>query len=166
MRGERTANVRWLSGEHRVTPSGDGPEPDRATDPPTTLHRSDGEGGRMRGVEWARVDRWLWSIRLYRTRTDATAACRAGHVAVNGAGAKPATRVRAGDRVEARTHGRDRVFEVVEPLERRVGAARAAECALDHSPPAAARLEEVFAREPGAGRPTKRERRQLDRLRS
>ena len=120
----------------------------------------------MRGVESARVDQWLWSVRFYKTRTDATAACRAGHVAVNGTAAKPATRVRAGDRVEARTRGRDRVFEVVEPVDKRVGAARAAECALDHSPPAPARLDEVFARAPGAGRPTKRERRQLDRLRS
>ena len=118
--------------------------------------------------EEARVDQWLWSIRLYKTRSLATDACRGGHVKVNGRAAKPATTVRAGDRVEAHAHGRERVFEVVRPIDKRVGPPVAVECYVDHSPPAPAREEEdlFFVRDAGSGRPTKRDRRQLNRLRS
>lgn len=116
----------------------------------------------------ARIDQWLWSIRLYKTRSLATDACRGGHVKVNGRAAKPATTVRVGDRVEAHAHGRDRVFEVVRVIDKRVGPPVAVECYVDHSPPAPAREREdmFFVREAGAGRPTKRDRRQLDRFRS
>jgi ribosome-associated heat shock protein Hsp15 len=119
-------------------------------------------------VETTRVDRWLWAVRLYKTRSDATAACRAGHVEVNGRSAKPATTVAVGDRVEARVHGRDRILEVTRVIDKRVGAAIAAGCLVDHSPPEPERDRSplVAARERGAGRPTKRERRQIDRWRS
>lgn len=120
-------------------------------------------------MEETRVDRWLWAVRLYKTRTNATDACRGGHVRVNGVAAKPATPVRVGDRVEAHVHGRDRILEVVRIIEKRVGAAVAAGCLVDHSPPPPPREEAprpVFERERGAGRPTKRDRRQLDRFRS
>ena len=114
----------------------------------------------------ARVDRWLWAVRLYKTRPEATQACRGGHVRVNGAPAKPATPVKAGDRVEATVHGRRRVLEVVRTVDKRVGAPVAAECLVDHSPPPPPRDEApLFARPFGTGRPTKRERRQLDRFR-
>jgi ribosome-associated heat shock protein Hsp15 len=119
-------------------------------------------------VDQTRVDRWLWAVRLTPTRSAATDACRGGHVRVNGASAKPATPVRAGDRVTLRFAGRDRDVEVVRVVEKRVGAPVAAECLVDHSPappPRAERLPPVFARDPGAGRPTKRDRRQLDRFR-
>jgi len=117
--------------------------------------------------ETARVDQWLWAVRIYKTRSMATDACRGGHVRVNGASAKPATTVRPGDRVEAYAGGRPRVLEVVRPIAKRVGPPVAAECFLDHSPPPPPREERssVFARDAGAGRPTKRERRQLDRFR-
>ena len=110
----------------------------------------------------------MWAVRLFKTRSAATEACRGGHVEVNGATAKPATPVRVGDRVEARAHGRDRVFEVVRVIDKRVGAPIAAECVVDLSPPPPPRdFDSVpFARDPAAGRPTKRDRRQLDRLRS
>lgn len=118
-------------------------------------------------LEEARVDRWVWSVRLFKVRGDATDACRGGHVTVNGKPAKPATPVRPGDQVEARVHGRDRVLEVVKVIDKRVGAALAAECFVDHSPPEPEqRADPVAARERGAGRPTKRERRQTDRFRS
>jgi ribosome-associated heat shock protein Hsp15 len=116
-------------------------------------------------VDTARVDQWLWAIRLFKTRSAATDACRGGHVRVNGTAAKPAMRIRCGDRVEARVHGRDRVLEVLRVVDKRLGAPQAAECALDHSPPAPERRDAVFPRARGSGRPTKRERRQLDRLR-
>jgi ribosome-associated heat shock protein Hsp15 len=118
-------------------------------------------------VDEVRVDKWLWSVRLYKTRTIATEACRAGHIKVNGTAAKPATVVRVGDRVEAHAHGRQRIFEVVELIEKRVGPAVAAACLVDHSPPPPPKDEDaLFARDRAAGRPTKRERRQLDRFRT
>lgn len=116
-------------------------------------------------MESARVDRWLWSVRLYKTRTEATSACRGGHVRINGATARPSAPVRAGDRVETRGPGRDRIVEVVRVVDKRVGAPVAAECLIDRSPPRDPRPAPPFARERGAGRPTKKERRQLDRLR-
>lgn len=118
-------------------------------------------------MEATRVDKWLWAVRLYKTRSQSTEACSAGHVKVNGASAKPAHPVKIGDRVEAFAHDRQRIFEVTKLIEKRVSAALAAECLVDHSPPPPPKEENVpiFSRDPGAGRPTKRERRQLDRFR-
>lgn len=103
-----------------------------------------------------RIDRWLWAVRLAKTRTAATALCRGGHVRINGAAAKPSAPVRAGDVVEARIAGRDRVVDVVEVIDTRVGAPRASACLVDRSPEPEPRR---------ACKPTKRERRELDRLR-
>ena len=119
-------------------------------------------------LESTRVDRWLWGVRLYKTRAIATDACKGGHVRVNGAPAKPATPVRIGDRVEAFAGDRERSFEVVRVIDKRVGAALAAECLVDHSPPVPPKEDQIapiFIREAGAGRPTKRDRRDLDRFR-
>jgi len=117
-------------------------------------------------VEVIRVDRWMWAVRLYRSRSAATDACRGGHVRVNGAVAKPATPVRVGDRVTAQLYGQRRELEVTKVIDKRVGAPVAAGCVIDHSPPAQREPEPgVFARQPAAGRPTKRERRRMDRLR-
>jgi ribosome-associated heat shock protein Hsp15 len=116
-----------------------------------------------------RVDKWLWAVRVYKTRTQATDACAAGRVRVNDAVAKPATRVDVGDVVTASRGDRSIVHVVVDPIERRVSAARAAECVEDRSPPRPARSEPdapVWAeRDRGTGRPTKRDRRRIDRLR-
>jgi ribosome-associated heat shock protein Hsp15 len=118
-------------------------------------------------VESIRVDRWLWSVRAFKTRSLATEACRSGHVAVNRAVTKPSTLVRVGDNVTIRVEGRDRVLEVARVIANRVGAPMAAECVIDRSPPAPPR--EVTApglvRDPATGRPTKRDRRLIDRLR-
>jgi ribosome-associated heat shock protein Hsp15 len=118
-------------------------------------------------MDATRVDRWLWAVRVFKSRSEATDACRGGHVRVNDRPAKAATTVRAGDRVAARAHGRARVLEVVNVIEQRVGAPIAAECFVDHSPPPPPRelSDPAFARDPATGRPTKRERRQLDRMR-
>ena len=114
-----------------------------------------------------RVDQWLFSVRITKTRSDAAAVCRSGHVKVNGKTAKPSSPVRVGDRVEALVHRRQRVLEVVTLLTKRVGAAIAVECYVDHSPPPPEPDVEapVPRRDRGTGRPTKRDRRQLDRLR-
>jgi len=116
-------------------------------------------------IDTTRVDVWLWAVRIYKTRSAATAACRGGHVRVNRAAAKASTHVKVGDRVDAYV-GRPRVLEVAAVIEKRVGAPAAAKCLVDHSPPVPVvrRQPRVFVREPGSGRPTKRERRALDRL--
>lgn len=113
------------------------------------------------------MDRWLWSVRVYKTRSEATEACRSGHIRVNEISAKPATPIRVGDQVDAWAHGRRISLEVVKVIDKRVGPAAAAECVVDHSPPPPpAHLSSPFlVREPAAGRPTKKERRQLDRFR-
>lgn len=115
-----------------------------------------------------RVDVWLWAVRIYRTRTAATAACSAGNVRVNGDIAKPSKTLGPGDRVTTRVAHRPRDLEVVETPKKRVGASVAAEALVDHSPPPEPRAvapERAAVREPGTGRPTKRDRRQIDRLR-
>ena len=115
-----------------------------------------------------RVDTWLWATRQTRSRSQATAAARAGHVDVNGVGAKAAQKVRVGDEVRLRVDGFDRILEVKALLARRLGAPQARQAYLDHSPerphPGGAGLG-VPVRERGAGRPSKKERRELDRLR-
>jgi ribosome-associated heat shock protein Hsp15 len=118
------------------------------------------------GIDSTRLDLWLWAVRLTPTRSAATELCRAGRVTVNGAPAKAAASVKVGDRIEARIAQRQRVVEVVTVIAKRVGAPVAVECFVDHSPPVVRDDDApVFRRERGAGRPTKRDRRQIDRLR-
>jgi ribosome-associated heat shock protein Hsp15 len=115
----------------------------------------------------ARVDVWIWSVRLVKTRSQATAACRAGHVRVNDQRAKPASVVRAGDEVRLRHDGRERILIVRRVISKRVGAAVAEECLTDNSPPPPPResLLPIARRDRGTGRPTKRDRREIERLR-
>jgi ribosome-associated heat shock protein Hsp15 len=116
-------------------------------------------------IDSTRLDLWLWAVRLTPTRSAATTLCRASRVTVNGNPAKAAAAVKVGDRIEARIAQRQRVVEVVRVIAKRVGAPDAVECFVDHSPPVpTADVSPVF-RERGAGRPTKRDRRQIDRLR-
>ena len=120
----------------------------------------------MGAVESTRVDRWLWAVRLTKTRPDAAAACRGGHVRVNDKPAKPATTVVPGDEVRVRTGGTAKIVEVVRVIQKRVGAVDAATCYLDRTPaPPPEAAIPVARRDRGAGRPTKRERRVLDRFR-
>ena len=116
-----------------------------------------------------RIDRWLCAVRLVKTRPLATRLCEGGHVVVNGSPAKPSTKVRAGDRVEALIADRERIVEVVRPIEARVGAPAAATCYVDHSPPvvpeAVPGAGPGIVRIRGEGRPGKRLRRELERLR-
>ncbi|WP_329193052.1 MULTISPECIES: RNA-binding S4 domain-containing protein [unclassified Streptomyces] len=114
-----------------------------------------------------RVDAWIWSVRLTKTRSTAATACRAGHVKVNGDRAKPAQAVRAGDEVRLFHAGRERIVVVQKPVAKRVGAPVAAECYIDKSPPPPTPVEAavVGIRDRGAGRPTKGERREIEILR-
>lgn len=117
--------------------------------------------------ESARVDSWLWAVRVFKTRSAATAACRAGHVKVNGDRAKAAQPVKRGDEVRIRIDGFDRILVMREPLVKRVGAPVAATAFDDISPPLPTPEEVALAprRDRGAGRPTKRERREIEKLR-
>jgi|SRR5690554_236066 len=114
-----------------------------------------------------RVDSWTWAVRVYKTRSQATTGCRAGHVRVNGERAKASQPVRVGDEVRVRSQGFDRILVVKRLITKRVGAPEAALAYTDLTPPPPPRAEIPLApmRDRGAGRPTKRERRELDRLR-
>lgn len=111
-----------------------------------------------------RLDSWLWAVRVYKTRSAATTACRAGHVRVGGDPAKAAHPVRIGDEVRVRIAGFDRILIVQQLLVKRVGAPRAALAVEDRTPEREPVLR-VAVRDRGAGRPTKRERREISRLR-
>jgi ribosome-associated heat shock protein Hsp15 len=113
-----------------------------------------------------RIDRWLCAVRLVKTRPQATQLCDGGHVRVNGSSAKPSTKVKAGDRIEARIADRERIVEVVRPIENRVGAPVAVTCYVDHSPPpVVTEVRPGIMAVRGEGRPNKRLRRELERLR-
>jgi len=118
-------------------------------------------------VESTRIDRWLWAVRIFKSRTVATEACRGGHVRLNGARAKPAANVKLGDRVSARTEAGERILEVAAVIDKRVGAPIAVSCYIDQTPvvPPGSLGPAALIRDPGSGRPTKRDRRRLDRVR-
>ena len=114
-----------------------------------------------------RLDRWLWAARFFKTRSLAAAACAGGKVDVNDAAAKPARLVRVGDLIRL-TQGTDRRIVKVQALADTRGPAPVARALYeDLTPPAPPRLRRPPPpwREPGAGRPTKRERRELEHLR-
>ncbi|OAZ39006.1 MULTISPECIES: RNA-binding S4 domain-containing protein [Microbacterium] len=111
-----------------------------------------------------RVDSWLWAVRIYKTRSAATTACRAGHVRVNGERVKASQSVKPGDELRVRIAGFDRILVVRQTLTKRVGAPVAATALEDRTPPREP-MAMLAVRDRGAGRPTKRERREIDRLR-
>ena len=114
-----------------------------------------------------RIDKWLWAVRLYRTRSLATAACRAGVVKIDARPVKPSREVKLGELIVARTGDIHRSVKVLGLLEQRVGAQIVKTFAEDLTPPseftkrADAPLPPLFHRPKGAGRPTKKDRRAL-----
>ncbi|MGV9184857.1 RNA-binding S4 domain-containing protein [Arcanobacterium canis] len=115
-------------------------------------------------MDEVRIDVWLWSVRQIKTRSQATAAVRAGHVRINDLPVKPATKVSIGDIVKYRVEGFDRILKVTALLKKRVGAPIAVTAYEDLTPQRPRVVLPVAKRDPGMGRPTKRERRELDRL--
>jgi ribosome-associated heat shock protein Hsp15 len=114
-----------------------------------------------------RVDRWLWAARAFHSRALAAQACDGGKVSVNGAGAKPHKLVRPGDLLEITTPGGTRQWRVRTIGARRGPAAVARTLYDDLTPPPAPESPRALSmprRARGSGRPTKRERRRLDRL--
>jgi ribosome-associated heat shock protein Hsp15 len=118
------------------------------------------------GMGEIRVDKWLWAARFFKSRTLATAACDGGKVDVNEHAAKPSRAVRAGDLLHVTLPRGKRVVRVLALAERRGPASQAATLYQDLTPPPPPRELRTppVSRPPGAGRPTKRERRLLDRL--
>ncbi|MCI1675867.1 MAG: RNA-binding S4 domain-containing protein [Ancrocorticia sp.] len=115
-------------------------------------------------METVRIDVWLWSVRQCKTRSLATSECRAGHVRVNGEPVKAASPVKVGDEVRYRVAGFDRILKVTGLLTKRASAQVAQACYQDLTPQRPTVRLPVLYREPGSGRPTKKERRELDRL--
>ncbi|WP_369196308.1 RNA-binding S4 domain-containing protein [Streptomyces djakartensis] len=140
---------------------------DRALDPKVAAAVAAAEAAGPQSGQTVRVDSWIWSVRLVKTRSMGASACRGGHVRVNGERVKPAHAVRIGDEVRLRQEGRERVVVVTRLIRKRVGAPVAVQCYVDNSPPPPPReaVAPAGIRDRGAGRPTKRDRRELERLR-
>jgi ribosome-associated heat shock protein Hsp15 len=118
-----------------------------------------------------RIDKWLWAVRLYKTRSLATTACRAGHVKLQGDSIKPSHIVRIGQIFTARTGELNRTVKVLALLDKRVGPKLVAQYAEDLTPAAEylrAAEDRTLPRAPkrpkGAGRPTKKDRREMEKL--
>jgi ribosome-associated heat shock protein Hsp15 len=139
----------------------------KTVDPKVAAAIAAAEAAGPQSGETVRVDSWIWAVRLVKTRSLGATACRGGHVRVNGERVKPAHAVRVGDEVRLRHDGRERVVVVTRLIRKRVGAPVAAQCYIDNSPPPPPReaVAPAGIRDRGAGRPTKRDRRELERLR-
>ncbi|MFE5219742.1 MULTISPECIES: RNA-binding S4 domain-containing protein [unclassified Streptomyces] len=140
---------------------------DQPLDPKTAAAVAAAEAAGAASGETVRIDSWIWAVRLIKTRSLGAAACRGGHVHVNGERVKAAHSVRIGDEVRLRNEGRERIVIVKRLIRKRVGAPVAAQCYVDNSPPPPPReaIAPAGIRDRGAGRPTKRDRREMERLR-
>lgn len=116
----------------------------------------------------ARIDKWLWAARVYKTRTLASDACKNGRITINGALAKPSRTVKVGDQVGVKKSPITYMFRVLQAIEKRVGAKLLPEVFENITPPEQYELLEMnqisgfIDRARGTGRPTKKDRRALD----
>ena len=121
-------------------------------------------------MDSTRIDKYLWSIRVYKTRNEATEACKGNKVQVNGVNAKPSREVHAGDMLAVRKGMVQMSFKVIQVADKRMGASLVPEFAENLTPESElaklhAPVQTFFVRrERGSGRPTKKERRELDAL--
>ena len=121
-------------------------------------------------MEELRIDKYLWAIRVYKTRTDATDACKGGKVRINGADTKPSKLVKPGDMIVARKGAVTYTYKVIQLIDKRQGAKLVPNYAENLPPPEElaklrAPVETFFLkRDRGAGRPTKKDRRQMEDL--
>lgn len=124
----------------------------------------------MKTVTKVRIDKWLWAVRLYKTRTLAGDACTAGKVKIEGKSVKASRNLAIGEVLQFKKGTNTKIYKVTQLIEKRVGADLATECYEDQSPPEVQedKLYSAFykypTRDKGAGRPTKRDRRDMDRF--
>jgi len=121
--------------------------------------------------EYVRLDKWLWSVRVFKTRADATEACRGSAIKVNDQSAKPATKIRIGDTLKIRKRGITLTLKVKGLIEKRVGAQKVQEFCTDETSPAERILQQerqinakLYKNHTLRGRPSKKERRTLSRF--
>ena len=116
----------------------------------------------------ARIDKWLWAARIFKTRTIAAEACKKGRISVNGSQVKPARMIKPGDVVQVRKPPVTYSFKVLQAIEKRVGAKLVPEIMENVTTPdqyellEMSRISGFVDRARGTGRPTKKERRDLD----
>jgi ribosome-associated heat shock protein Hsp15 len=115
-----------------------------------------------------RIDKWLWAVRIYKTRSMATEACRKGHISIAGLPVKPSRMVHTGEVMKVRKSPITRTFRVLQLAEKRMSASLTLTHLEDITPPEELELLDMqknmhwITRDPGTGRPTKKERRDLD----
>ncbi|MDY6250972.1 MAG: RNA-binding S4 domain-containing protein [Bacteroidaceae bacterium] len=116
----------------------------------------------------ARLDKWLWAVRIFKTRTLAADACKNGRVAINGTNSKPSRTVKVGDEVSVRKPPVTYTFKVLQAIEKRVGAKLLPDIIENITPPEQfeilemSRISGFVNRAKGTGRPTKKDRRALE----
>ncbi len=119
-------------------------------------------------AESVRIDKWLWAVRLFKTRSQATEACKKGRVEIGNLSVKPSREIRPGEIIKIRRQPIDRSYKVLALAEKRMSAKLTAGFIEDVTPPEELEILEMqsqmnwLSREKGTGRPTKKERRKLD----
>lgn len=117
-----------------------------------------------------RIDKWLWAVRIFKSRTLSTSSCKSGKVKIEGQKVKPAQSIQVGEVIEVRKNGFQYIFQVEKIIQKRVGAPIARECYKNLTPEEELNKYKDWyigkgsaeKRQKGAGRPTKKERRELE----
>lgn len=121
-------------------------------------------------MDTVRLDKWLWAARLFKTRSLASEACRGGKVKINGENAKPSREVKAGELIEVQLSGIKKTIEILQPAKNRVGPKLVVDLLKDHTPVEEyerldfLRQMKTEQRDRGAGRPTKKDRREISKI--
>ena len=123
----------------------------------------------MSEIQKTRIDKWLWAIRIYKTRTLASDACAAGKIKIDGDSVKASYMLKVGQTIQINKQGDKLVLKSIKLIEKRVGAALAVECYEDLTPPEEKeklKFPAIFyeVRDKGVGRPTKKDRREIDKF--
>ena len=123
----------------------------------------------MSEIQKTRIDKWLWAIRIYKTRTLASDACAAGKIKIDGDSVKASYLLKVGQTVHINKQGEKLILRSIKLIEKRVGAPLALLCFEDLTPPEEKeklKFPAVFyeVRDKGVGRPTKRDRREIDKF--
>lgn len=123
-------------------------------------------------LQKVRIDKWLWSVRIFKSRSMATDACKSSKIKVGEQNVKPSYLLQRGETISVKKNGFNLTFKVIDLLEKRVSAVLAQPCYEDLTPPEELnKYTDWFVgkgrpelREKGAGRPTKKDRREIDRF--